>query len=113
MPRTPEGHAAMAAELATHSALGKPRVAILLSRYGTRTRDYLAALNGGEETLLPGCPDYAVQEIRHICQFERAMTVDDVIRRRTLIALTGRDTAAVREHIRVILSAVLQAPVMS
>ena len=62
---------------------------------------------------MQGCPDYAVQEIRHICQFERAMTVDDIVRRRTLIALTGRDTADVREQIRIILSAVLQGPVMS
>ena len=70
-------------------------------------------MNGGEETFLHGCPGYAVQEIRHICRIERAMTVDDIVRRRTLISLTGRDTADVREHIRVILSAVLQGPVVS
>lgn len=80
------------------------RLAILLSRYGTRTRDYLAALGDGGETPLRGCPGYSEQEIRHICQTERVLTVDDILRRRTLLALTGQATAQVRDHIGGILA---------
>ncbi len=113
MPRTAQGRDALAADLAAQSKLGRGRVAILLSRYGTRVRDYLASLDGGEETALQSCPEYSVQEIRHICRTERAMTVDDILRRRTLITLTGQDSAEVREQVNAILSSVRQGPVMS
>lgn len=113
MPRTAAGRDALAAELVAQSHIGKGRVEILLSRYGTRTREYLAALTDTDETPLRGCPEYSVQEIRHICRTERAMTVDDVLRRRTLITLIGQDSAEVREQVRAILSSVRQVPVMS
>ena len=106
MPRTAQGRNALAADLAQHSHLAQARVAILLSRYGTRVRDYLTSLQGAEETPLRRCPDYSVQEIRHICQTERAMTVDDILRRRTLITLTGQDSADVRDEVNSILVAV-------
>ena len=105
MPRTAQGRDALVADLAAHSHLEGARVAILLSRYGTRVRDYLASLKGDQETLLRSCPDYSVQEIRHICQTERAMTVDDILRRRTLITLTGQDSADVRDQVHSILGA--------
>ena len=108
MPRTAEGRDALAAELAKRSALDPARVTILLSRYGTRTRDYLAALSDEEETALRGCADYSVQEIRHICQTERVLTVDDILRRRTLIALAGQATVEVRDQISGILESVRQ-----
>ena len=113
MPRTAQGRDVLAADLAAQSNLGPVRVAILLSRYGTRTRDYLATLNDENETPLRGCPEYSVQEIRHICRTERAMTVDDILRRRTLITLTGQDNADVREQVNAILSSVRLRPVMS
>lgn len=108
MPRTTMSRDLLTAQLASQSALTPERVAILLSRYGTRACDYLATLKGSEEIPLDGCPDYSVQEIRHICQFERVTTVDDVLRRRTLLTLTGCDTIQVREQIGEILSSTLQ-----
>ena len=113
MPRTAQGRDTLAADLAVQSKLGPARVAILLSRFETRARDYLATLNDEDETPLRGCAEYSVQEIRHICRTERATTVDDVLRRRTLITLTGQDSTEVREQVRAILVSVLQAPVMS
>ncbi len=110
MPRTAEGLAALTAELATQATLTPARVAILLSRYGTRTRDYLAGLDGAEETPLRGCPDYSRQEIHHICRTERTRTIEDILRRRTLMTLTGQDTADLHEQIAEILSSVLQGP---
>ena len=106
MPRTAAGRKTLAAELAAHTVLEPARVAILLSRYGTRTRDYLAALGSGQEIPLRGCPDYSEQEIRHICQTERVLTVDDILRRRTLLSLTGKSTDEVRDHISAILALV-------
>ena len=108
MPRTAQGRDALAADLAAKSRLGVARVAVLLSRYGTRTRDYLATLSAEDETPLRGCPEYAVQEIRHICRTERVVTVDDILRRRTTITLTGQDSAEVRDAVNAILSSVHQ-----
>ena len=105
MPLTAQERNALAADLAAHLHLTQARVAILLSRYGTRVRDYLASLKGDAEIPLRSCPEYSVQEIRHICQTERAMTVDDILRRRTLITLTGQDSADVRDQVNSILVA--------
>ncbi|MCC6720116.1 MAG: FAD-dependent oxidoreductase, partial [Acetobacteraceae bacterium] len=93
-PPDAPGRARLATELATASGLSPERVATLLGRYGTALREWISELAGGE-TPLPGCPDYSLQEIGHICRRERVETVEDVLRRRTLIALTGRDTPEV------------------
>ena len=110
MPRTKKGKDALAADLAENSNLDPARVAVLLRRYGTRVRAYLGTLIDGLETPLPGCTEYAVQEIHHICRTERVVTVDDILRRRTLITLTGQDSAEVRQQIGEILSLVQTAP---
>lgn len=103
MPRTAQDRAALVAKLASQSGLAPDRIAALLARYGTRIRAYLATLTQPAETPLPGCPDFSVEEIRHICRTERVETVDDVLRRRTLISLTGQDSDAVREKVGAIL----------
>ena len=49
--------------------------------------------------MLGSLPDFATQEIRHIVRTERVQGIDDVLFRRSLIGLTGQDTAAVRAEI--------------
>ena len=110
MPRTPQGREALAAELALRHNITPARAGVLLSRYGTRARAYLTTLSGQAETSLRHCPEYAAEEIRHICQTERVLTVDDILRRRTLITLTGGSSAGVREEVADILASVLQNP---
>lgn len=99
MPRSLQERSALAAEMARQPGLAPGRISDLLARYGTRARSYLATLSTEKETPLPDCPDYTAEEILHICRTERVVTVDDILCRRTLISLTGRETAGLRESV--------------
>ena len=103
MPRDLAAKAALARAIVAETGAPMPRVLALLDRYGTKTLDYLRSLDQRPETPLPGCPDYSNEEIRHICQTERVNVVEDVLRRRTLISLTGRDSAEVQQAVQSIL----------
>lgn len=103
LPPDAEGREALAERLARDAGLAVERVRALLGRYGTGVRTYLTGLSG-PETPLPGCPEYSVEEIRHICRNERVQTVEDVLRRRTLITLTGQDSPEVRAAVTAILA---------
>jgi glycerol-3-phosphate dehydrogenase len=75
------------------------RAETLLARYGTRARAFAESLRGKGETMLSTLPDYAVEELRHIAATEKVATLDDLVHRRTLIAMTGRDSPAARAEI--------------
>ncbi len=92
-PRDAASRAAMCADLARAGGVSPVRADTLLSRYGTRARDYCERLAGEGETMLATLPDYAREEIAHIARTERVGTLDDILRRRTSIELTGRAAA--------------------
>ncbi len=98
-PRDAVGRRALAARLAAQNGVTAERAELLLSRYGTRAEGYLATLAGATEAMLPSLGDFAAEEIRHIARTERVGHIDDIVFRRTLIGLTGRDTAAVRAEV--------------
>lgn len=102
LPRDEAGRARLVARLAAASGLSPSRIGTLVGRYGTALESWLDEL-GAHETPLAGCPDHSVEEIAHICRHERVESVDDVLRRRTLITLTGRDTPEVRDEVAAIL----------
>ena len=74
----------------------------LAHTYGTLAEEVLAA--GPLEPLAEGVPE-TVAEVLHARRREWASTVDDVLRRRTQLALTGRDSPAVRERVEALLRA--------
>ena len=82
---------------AEQSGLAPERVERLLARYGTRCVPMLAELPG--ETPLATLPDYSQEEIDYLTAHERVQTVDDLLRRRTPIAIGGRLTPAVADEI--------------
>lgn len=103
----PRDAAARSGLLHRIAALGRittQRAEILLSRYGTRAEAYAATLNSQGETMLATLPDYAAEELRHIAATEKVGTIDDVIHRRTLIALSGRNLPPVRAEIKALLT---------
>lgn len=104
LPSDAAGRAALAADLAGRGGLSRERAAALLSRYGTRARAYCDGLEGRGETPLATVPGYSREEIAHLCRTERVATVEDLLRRRTLIALTGHDTPTARAEIAAILA---------
>ncbi len=103
-PRDAQARAALVAVYARLGGLTLARADALLARYGTRAREYCASLRGGGEVMLTAQPDYARAEIRHLARTERALTVDDILRRRTLIALTGGDTPTLRTEVAALLA---------
>lgn len=105
LPRDAEGRRALAGALAQRGGITAERAEVLLSRYGTRAEAYVQTLRGRGETMLLSLPDHAREEIRHIAATERVGSLDDLLRRRTLIALTGRATAAVRAEIAALVEA--------
>ena len=104
LPREEGGRAALVADLAQLGGLTRDRAAELLSRYGTRARSCCAGLRGRGETPLASVPGYSREEIAHLCRLERVVTVEDVLRRRTLIALKGYDSPEARAEIAAILA---------
>ncbi len=98
-PRDAAGLRAMTERLAGLGGVTAKRADTLLCRYGTRAEVYLTGLAGAGEMMLASLPDFAAEEIRHIARTERVGGIEDILFRRTLIGLTGRDTGAVRAEI--------------
>ncbi|MCA8878386.1 MAG: glycerol-3-phosphate dehydrogenase/oxidase [Rhodobacteraceae bacterium] len=97
-PRDEDARRGLVAALSERYGIGEARCRELIARYGTRTGDYLAGLSGSESFLI-SAPDYSQQEITWIAQAERVRCVDDILRRRTTLSLTGRESPALRDEI--------------
>jgi glycerol-3-phosphate dehydrogenase len=104
-PRDDAGRSALVARLARLGGIPAERAENLLSRYGTRAEAYVQTLRGRGEVMMASVPDYAAEEILHIAATEMVGTIDDIIHRRTLIGMTGRDRPAVRAEIASLLEA--------
>ncbi len=103
-PRDPATRRKLVIDLAHTGGITPARADLLLSRYGTRAREYVASLGGGGEVMLATLPDYAREEIRHIADHEHVGGVDDILCRRTLITLTGHNSPAVRAELERLLA---------
>ena len=103
-PRDAVARQAMAARLAGAGGVSAARADALLARYGTRAEAYLASLAGAGEVMLDSLDDFAREEIGHIARTERVGGIEDILFRRTLIGLTGRDSAAVRAEIAALMA---------
>jgi glycerol-3-phosphate dehydrogenase len=73
----------------------------LAGTYGTLAADVLAL--GPLEPIVDGSPELAAQ-VRYAREHEWALTVEDVLRRRTTLALRGLDTPAVRARVEELLA---------
>ena len=79
----------------------EPRLAARLAQtYGTLAEEGLAA--GELEPLAPGLAETEA-EVLYARRREWAATVEHVLRRRTSIAVTGRDSPALRQRVRALL----------
>ncbi|WP_062206620.1 glycerol-3-phosphate dehydrogenase/oxidase [Aureimonas sp. AU12] len=101
-PRTAPERARLVAELAGSANADADVGERLLSRYGTRARAVAAAIGGSDGETLASLRDYHVAEIAWIASNERVRTGDDILRRRTDIALRGLASAEARAEIEAI-----------
>jgi glycerol-3-phosphate dehydrogenase len=84
-----------------HPELARAVAERLARAYGTLAEEVLAA--GPLEPLGPGVPETEA-EVLYARQCEWAATADDVLRRRTTVAVTGRDSADVRRRVEELLA---------
>ncbi len=93
--------AEVAADALAHRYQLEPTLAAYLAQaYGTLAPEVIAA--GSLQPLAEGMLDVEAQVV-YAREHEWAVTADDVLRRRTTIALTGRDTDAVRARVEALL----------
>lgn len=98
-PHTEEENARWVARVSGERGASPERVAALLARYGTDAEVYLASLEGSPEHPLRALPEYAAEEIRWIAERDFVVRLEDLVCRRTLIALLGEARADALEEL--------------
>ncbi|MCV2866720.1 glycerol-3-phosphate dehydrogenase/oxidase [Albidovulum sediminicola] len=93
----PEDRAAWIDRCARETGVPRARAAVLLDRYGTRASRMAADL--GADQPLQTLPAYSREELLWLIRHERVGSAEDLIRRRTDIAISGRLTEAVKAEI--------------
>ncbi len=76
------------------TGLDAEQVGALFHRYGTRARQLAEFIAGGKDQPLNSLPAYTGREITFLAECEKAVHLDDLILRRTLIGVTGATTLA-------------------
>lgn len=104
-PRNSQERTQWISNCAAATGLNIPRITSLLARYGTRASQIAPALL--DETPLASLHDYSREEIEWITRNERVQSLGDIVRNRTLIALSGRLTRPVAEEIAELLANLL------
>ncbi|NDJ85989.1 MAG: FAD-dependent oxidoreductase [Chloroflexi bacterium] len=92
-----------------HAATGLPeeRLRILFDRYGTYAEDVAAFLAAGEDSPLAAMPDYSRREIEFLATYEHIAHLDDLLLRRSLLAMLGYASHELIEEIAPIVGQVL------
>ncbi len=74
------------------TALPLPRLRQLFDRYGTRAQNVAAFISQARDHPLTRQPSYSRREIEFILKCEKVVRLDDLLLRRTLIAMLGNAT---------------------
>ncbi len=89
-PRTPEALRQWTVEVKSRTGLSTERIDQLFRRYGTRAAAIAAYIVAGVDQPLIGQTDYSRREIMFLVQREKAEHLDDVVLRRSVLAMCGR-----------------------
>lgn len=101
-PPDPAARKGLVAELAGAAGISIEEAERLLSRYGTRARLVAEAIGRSDGRRLAALPDYHLAEIAWIAAHETVRTAEDILRRRTDIALKGQADDRVRAEVETI-----------
>ena len=104
-PADPAARRRFVDELAQSAKLTGEEAERLLSRYGTRARRVAEAIGRSDGRRLAALPDYHLAEIAWIVAHEKVRTAQDILRRRTDMALKGQANDQVRAQVEAILHA--------
>jgi glycerol-3-phosphate dehydrogenase len=72
--------------------LDAERIQILYSRYGSRAEAVAAFMKQAADKPLKSLPEYTQREIMFLAQYEKIIHLDDLLLRRTMLAMLGRLT---------------------
>jgi glycerol-3-phosphate dehydrogenase len=76
------------------SGLGRTRAQVLLRRYGSKALPLAQRLGASGDVPLQHAPDYSVAELSYLCLETGVVHLDDLVIRRTLLAIRGLVTDA-------------------
>ncbi len=106
-PTTPMERAEWLAAIQQRTQLSLERLDTLLDRYGARAEEVAAFLIAAADAPLRYHSGFSQREIMFIVQCERAVHLDDVVLRRTLLALLGQLNKPLLEEIAHMMAASL------
>ena len=97
-PSTPEEQKRQVESLAAWTGLPPEQVSRMFERYGARLQQVGEYMRRAEDAPLKSLPDYTRREIGFIARHEKVVHLDDLLLRRTMLAMLGHlDRAAVDE----------------
>jgi glycerol-3-phosphate dehydrogenase len=88
------------------TGLPPARLKTLLDRYGTRAQEVAQFMSGAPDRPLRSLPEYSQREIQFMATQESIVHLDDLILRRTIIALLGQSSLDLLEELGVVLAPV-------
>ncbi len=90
-PSTQADLDALTLRLAREHGISQARALTLLSRYGTQAADVAQYMkDSGDDRPLIHASDYSSGEVRYLCYVSGVMHLDDLVLRRTILAISGR-----------------------
>ncbi|MBZ0296451.1 MAG: glycerol-3-phosphate dehydrogenase/oxidase [Anaerolineae bacterium] len=106
-PKNNVDRKALIHETAVETGLEVEHVQTLFERYGTRVREIAAYLAAEPDTPLGYTPGYSRREVQFLAETEKVVHLDDLLLRRTLLAMLGKVTPQSLHEITDVLAAVL------
>jgi len=89
-PRTAEDRAKYINGLAAWTGLSRERLETLFERYGTRTETIAEFMKQATDAPLNSLPTYSKRELLFLIQHEKGEHLDDLLMRRTMLAMLGK-----------------------
>lgn len=89
-PRNEEERAKYINGLAAWTGLSRERLETLFERYGTRAASVAEFIKNSEDAPLSSLPGYSKRELLFLIQNEKVKHLDDLLLRRTMLAMLGR-----------------------
>ena len=78
--------------IAAWTGLSAERVMVLFERYGTRAEQVAGFIGRQQDVPLKSLPSYSRREIEFLAQYEKIIHLDDLLLRRSMLAMLGRLT---------------------
>ena len=103
-PRDPHEIKRQIDSLSAWTGLSVDRVTTLFEKYGTRAEAIASFINTGTDHLLKSLPDYSLREIVFLVLHERVVHLDDLVLRRSMLAMLGRLTPEMIDELAGVLS---------